>query len=422
VLRPLFRVYAPITSPTRTYPSLPYILNNANIPPQTFTGTSPTGAVCAPGVTCVTGETLPAVTRTLNFRLVVRDNSGGTADAAMQINVNGDSGPFAVTAPNGGATLSGAQTITWDVNNTNSAPVSASNVKITLSTDGGQTFGITLAENAPNTGSANVTLPNNISTTAARVKIEAIGNIFFDISDANFTVVAAANCHAVSEISPKAGTTGDTVTITGVNFANGGNVTAVKFSNDVTATFTVVNDTTITATVPTGAASGPITVSKTGCPDAQSPSFSFCPGAPEELKVDDGTLESRIGSGNGGVAYVNRLTPTKYPATLTQVSIFWDPFLDFAPGSPITVVAGSNPSGSDDINGVVLQSFPARRARRASPPIRCRIRSRSPLATSSSATRSRTACRRLSQSTPTARRIVPTSSTVAATRRRAATT
>lgn len=188
VLRPLFRVYAPTTSPSRTYPSLPYILNNANVPPLTFTGTSPTGAACEAGETCVTGENLPSQMRTMNFRVVVRDNKGGTADAGTQVNV-ATSGPFAVTAPNTAITAMGgsALTVNWNVNNTTAAPVSAANVKISLSTNGGNTFSTTLLASTPNDGSAAVTLPN-VSTTTARIKVEAVGNIFFDVSDANFTI------------------------------------------------------------------------------------------------------------------------------------------------------------------------------------------------------------------------------------------
>ena len=46
-----------------------------------------------------------------------------------------------------------------------------------------------LAGNVPNNGSASVTLPN-IGTHTARIEIQAVGNIFFDVSDSNFTITA----------------------------------------------------------------------------------------------------------------------------------------------------------------------------------------------------------------------------------------
>jgi len=189
ILRPLFRAYLPIASPSRTYPSLPYILNNANVPPLTFAGTSPTGAVCEQGATCVTGENLPSANRTMDFRVIVRDNQTGINDASMQLTVNAGSGPFLVTAPNSAVSADGGSpfTVTWDVANTTAAPVSAANVKISLSTDGGQTFPTVLVASTPNDGSESVPMPNTASTSA-RIKVEAVGNIFFDISNTNFTI------------------------------------------------------------------------------------------------------------------------------------------------------------------------------------------------------------------------------------------
>ena len=191
-LHPLFRPFSPRSSASRTFPSLPYILNNANTPPLTYMGTSAAGAVCPPGDTCVIGENLPSQTRTLNFRVAVRDGKGGINDAGVAINVDATSGPFAVTAPNAAMTVAaGSQlNVTWNVANTTAAPVSAANVKISLSTDGGTTFGNVLAASVPNNGSANVTVPNT-PTTTARIKVEAVGNIFFDISDANFTITGS---------------------------------------------------------------------------------------------------------------------------------------------------------------------------------------------------------------------------------------
>ncbi len=54
------------------------------------------------------------------------------------------------------------RTVTWSVANTNIAPVSAANVKITLSADGGNTYPYTLAASTPNNGSASVTLAERV--------------------------------------------------------------------------------------------------------------------------------------------------------------------------------------------------------------------------------------------------------------------
>jgi len=72
------------------------------------------------------------------------------------------------------------QTVTWNVANTNNAPVSCNTVRITLSRDGG-TFPIVLADNTPNDGSETITVPGTPGISA-RIKVEAVGNIFFNVS------------------------------------------------------------------------------------------------------------------------------------------------------------------------------------------------------------------------------------------------
>ena len=221
-VRPLFRSYSPVTSNSRIYPSLPYILNSANKPPLNFTGTAPSGAICSSG-TCVTGEDLPSIARAMNFRVAVRDNKGGNADAGMVVTVINTTTPFRVTVQNSSPTIWGggsSQTVTWDVSGTNAGSINAANVKISLSTDGGLTFPTVLANSVPNNGTAIVTVPN-VSTTTARLKVEAVGNIFFDINDTNFTIqtttAAAVNIGGRLTTNQSAPLRGVLITLTNTN-------------------------------------------------------------------------------------------------------------------------------------------------------------------------------------------------------------
>lgn len=208
VLRPLFRAYSPVSSNSRTFPSLAFILNpgtnnpaGSNNPPLTYTGTHPTnapGAVCEPMVTCAVGESLPSISRTMNFRVSLRDRRGGMIDAGTTVAVAGAAGPFRVTTQDTATTWQGGstQTVTWDVAGTTANGINAANVKISLSTDGGQSFPITILASTPNDGTESITVPNN-TTTQARIKIEAVGNIFFDINNVNFTITANPNARTV---------------------------------------------------------------------------------------------------------------------------------------------------------------------------------------------------------------------------------
>ncbi len=170
-LIPLLRSLNPTPSPSRTFPRLDHLLDN----------------------TPSTGEKLPTHDRTMDFRVTVRDHlagGGGVASDDMQVFVVGSAGPFRVTFPDTSMTVSGGLDVTWNVAGTEQPPISASSVNILLSTDGGQTFLITLAGNTPNDGDEVVLLPD-VFTMTARVKVEAAGNVFFDISNNNFTI---ANC------------------------------------------------------------------------------------------------------------------------------------------------------------------------------------------------------------------------------------
>jgi hypothetical protein len=240
---PLFRSFTPVASPTRYFPRLSNIIAN----------------------TTTIGERLPTVTRTLKFKVTARDQHVGTVgtiggvdySADVNLSVTSTAGPFIVTSPNTALTwtTSSTQTITWNVANTTAAPVSCALVNIRLSTDGGLTYPTVLLANTANDGSEVVTLPATTSTTA-RIMIEAADNYFFDISNANFSIVAPV-VPVITTLNPTSGPVGNVITITGTGFLG---TTAVSFNGTAATTFTVVSNTSITVTIPVGATTGNVTV------------------------------------------------------------------------------------------------------------------------------------------------------------------
>ncbi len=190
------------------------------------------------------GETLPVTNRTMNFRMTVRDNrSAGGRESydAMQVTSTTSSGPFVVTAPNGGEDFAGGsmQTVTWNVAGTTGAPVSTPTVDIYFSSDGGLSFPTLLASSVPNDGSQIVTLPSNVSTAGGRIKVKGAGNVFFDISDANFLVDALNQCDSPALAIIDGGTTSDDLVVAG-----GGTLADLNVTLDVDHTW--VGDLTFT--------------------------------------------------------------------------------------------------------------------------------------------------------------------------------
>ena len=76
---------------------------------------------------------------------------------------------------------------------------------------------------------------------------------------------------AVSSFTPTSGPSGTSVTITGSGFTG---ATAVNFNGAAATTFTVNSDTQITATVPTGAATGPVAVTTPAGTGTSTASFT----------------------------------------------------------------------------------------------------------------------------------------------------
>lgn len=173
---PCIRSFPPVSSPTRVIPKVDKLLSNQ----VSF------------------GEHLPDYNRTLTFKCTVRDNNpgcGGVAVGTKTFFVDASTGPFLVTYPNTNISRSGNSelTVLWDVAGTDGGNVNCSEVDIYCSVDGGYSWSYQLADNVPNSGSATVLLPA-VTTTAARIKVKGSGSVFFDISNANFSLTAIQGC------------------------------------------------------------------------------------------------------------------------------------------------------------------------------------------------------------------------------------
>lgn len=166
-LGPLVRTRLPGPSPVRYYPLIPNLLSNTIDP----------------------WDKLATVNRIMTMRLTVRGASvgfGGSNSDIMVITVAG--APFAVTSPNGGNTLSSGVPfpVTWTVGGGSVAPL----VNILVSTDGGNSWNAAVM-GTPNDGSEAVFYPVGVTESDCRVKVEAVGNIFYDVSNADFTLTPA---------------------------------------------------------------------------------------------------------------------------------------------------------------------------------------------------------------------------------------
>ncbi|MCA9135338.1 MAG: hypothetical protein KDB00_01230, partial [Planctomycetales bacterium] len=213
-LSPLFRSFPPSTDPTRVLPRLDDLINNVN--------------------TAAIGEALPTTTRNLNFRATVRDGMGGVNSDDVLISVVNTGAPFAVTSPNTSVSWTGgtSQTIDWNVGGTIGNGINVANVGIDLSLDGGVTYPIVLATSTPNDGSHTLTVPN-IDASQARIRVRGLGNIFFDISDADFTIASDSSSPGLTV------TESDGSTIVGEGVLTGTSVDTYALALNTTPTGTV---------------------------------------------------------------------------------------------------------------------------------------------------------------------------------------
>lgn len=185
---PNWRSYDPTISPDRYFPPLARVVNNQL--------TSVFGSI--------TTEAVSSVGRVLNFALTVRDNdvgAGQTNSDFMKVTTVAAAGPFVVNTPNTNISVMAATNydVTWNVAGTTANGVNAATVDIFLSTDGGLTYPFELANNVPNDGLQAVIFPD-VPGTTNRVMVKGHNHIFYDISNANFTITTAASTFLLTAV------------------------------------------------------------------------------------------------------------------------------------------------------------------------------------------------------------------------------
>ena len=175
---PLFRSLEPNSSPSR------------NFPEEYDTNTK--------------WEVLPTVSREMNFGLTVRDGKpSGISTSTLKVDVVNTGEKFEVTSPlGGGFPQNSVKEIKWQVAGTDANGINTENVNIELSYDQGQTFTVTLAENTPNDGSQNVILPIGNFSENARIKISPVNNIYYTISQSNFSILEDVDDDLAAIVNP----------------------------------------------------------------------------------------------------------------------------------------------------------------------------------------------------------------------------
>lgn len=224
-----FRSVSPTSNPTRYFPKLESVLNgyldNSNN----------------------TWEAVSQVARTTNFAVTVRDNSPfadqqQTSTKTQQIIV-GNNGPFKINSQF--ANSAAPSPITWDVVNTNAAPYNVANVKIDYTTNNGASWTVLLAS-TPNDGSENVSLPSSLNGQTIKVRVSAIGNVFYAVKSVSVTAFAPCNGNAPTSI------TANNVTVSSADISwapISGATYIVRYKKVSETTWTIINTSALSVTL-----------------------------------------------------------------------------------------------------------------------------------------------------------------------------
>ncbi|MGH9842280.1 MAG: IPT/TIG domain-containing protein, partial [Blastocatellia bacterium] len=142
----------------------------------------------------------------------------------------------------------------------------------------------------------------------------------------------------ITSFNPTSGSANTNVAITGKGFTG---VNSVKFANNVAATFTVNSDSQITATVPNGAVTGPITVSKPDCGAQSNTNFAVGPPLTRIVRVVCGTASP------GGAVMAPIVLDSQGDENAIGFSLNFDPAIL---GAPMVALGGDSSGGLLNVN------------------------------------------------------------------------
>ncbi len=150
----------------------------------------------------------------------------------------------------------------------------------------------------------------------------------------------------VSDFSPGAGPAGQNVTINGTYLAS---ATGVTF-NGVSATFSVVWDTRLVATVPAGAANGPSTVTTGAGPATSGSSFTVTPGPTPSISSfvpTGGPVGTSVTINGTGLTDASAVTFDGTPAASFSVDSDSQITAEVADGTTTGPISVTGPGGTD---------------------------------------------------------------------------
>jgi hypothetical protein len=163
------------------------------------------------------------------------------------------------------------------------------------------------------------------AATGAVVEASVSGSGQYTYWHNEFLPAGTAPAPTISGFSPGSGPVGTSVTITGSNLTG---ASSVRFFNNVSASFTVDSDTQITAAVPSGATTGPISVTTLGGTATSSTNFTVSASAPTISGISpsfgpEGTSVTITGShltGASAVSFLNNVPASFTVDSDTQIS------------------------------------------------------------------------------------------------------